>query len=427
MINGAVEIIAGVPGKNLDPLLLARSQTPDSISLMLIAYETSLNHVEDRCYDLLFLRGQQIYDCARMTGNLRFRLPVEKIVANFKSRYCDEGTRIHLFKVPNDSIEQFRSTFYYSPSLKIRLESLTKKQIQKLLNNTDCGHGIVEHDDYVQRVPKITLMEYHSLQELTAYVPPSLKGQLYLYDIEKNMELLKECLGLSEESFSSGAADTINRQETFILKRPANEDSARQSEMLNDANQFTELIKQILNNPEKKPEANKTLNLEFPEIPVKRPVHHIDELRQKTDVPELSRTKQSPRRQVKKRSEDSSVSEKNTEHSEVIVLFDRFFRSYRRIIYDCMGEKGDACIALAESQVKISYPEFNISALTETEAVHVLDVVEYVSKKVPLLKRSHVRNAVLSLIAEVYNKQYELLERTKTLDRVEQFYYELKR
>jgi len=70
--------------------------------------------------------------------------------------------------------------------------------------------------------------------------------------------------------------------------------------------------------------------------------------------------------------------------------------------------EGDACIAQAESQVKISYPEFNISALTETEAVHVLDVVEYVSKKVPLLKRSHVRNAVLSLIADVYNKQYEL-------------------
>ena len=39
MINGAVEIIAGVPGKHLDPLLLAQSQTTDSINLMVIAYE----------------------------------------------------------------------------------------------------------------------------------------------------------------------------------------------------------------------------------------------------------------------------------------------------------------------------------------------------------------------------------------------------
>ncbi len=30
-------------------------------------------------------------------------------------------------------MEQFRSTFYYEPCLKIQLESLTKKSVQKLL------------------------------------------------------------------------------------------------------------------------------------------------------------------------------------------------------------------------------------------------------------------------------------------------------
>ena len=136
MINGAVEIIGGVPGKHLDPLLLAQSQTTDSINLMVIAYEMSNPIVKEKFFDLLFLRGSNIFDCARMNQDLRFRLQVEKVIATFKSRSSDEGTMIHFYKASQESMEQFRSTFYYEPCLKIQLESLTKKSVQKLLSGS---------------------------------------------------------------------------------------------------------------------------------------------------------------------------------------------------------------------------------------------------------------------------------------------------
>jgi hypothetical protein len=61
-------------------------------------------------------------------------------------------------------MEQFRSTFYYEPCLKIQLESLTKKSVQKLLANTVCRHGIIECNDFYQTIPKIVLQEIHSSQ-----------------------------------------------------------------------------------------------------------------------------------------------------------------------------------------------------------------------------------------------------------------------
>ena len=87
MINGAVEIIAGVPGKHLDPLLLAQSQTTDSINFMLIAYEIPSHLAQERFFDLLFLRGSRIFDCARMNQDLRYRLQVERVISTFKQRW----------------------------------------------------------------------------------------------------------------------------------------------------------------------------------------------------------------------------------------------------------------------------------------------------------------------------------------------------
>ena len=96
-------------------------------------------------------------------------------------------------------------------------------------------------------------------------------------------------------------------------------------------------------------------------------------------------------------------------------------------MYECLGEKGETIIAQAESQARLLHPDFSLSALTESNAIVILDVIESVIKNVPLLKRSRVRNAVTILVADAYNKQYDLLEKAKVLDRFEQFYYELKR
>lgn len=419
MINGAIEIIAGVAGKHLDPLLLAQSQTTDSINLMFIAYEIPSPIVKERFFDLLFLRGSKIYDCARMNQDLRFRLQVEKVITMFKSRSSDEGTRIHFYKASQEQIEKFRSTFYYEPCLKIQLESLTKKSVQKLLSNSTCKNGLIECNDFNRSIPKIELTQIRSSQDLLNYFPASMKGRLLLYDIDKNNEIIQERYDSSINETPCPISSHSKTKETFIIKRSDDNEQHQQSAMLNEANQFSELIKQILNNPEQKQEIPGNLELEFPAMVVK-----TDNEQKVSQVQPLP--KRPPRRIVKKQNEEPTEVKKEPQ-PEIVALFERIFRSFRRVVYECMGEKSETIIAQAESQARLLHPDFSLSALTDTNAIVILDVIENVAKNVPLLKRSRVRNAVTILVADAYNKQYDLLEKTKVLDRFEQFYYELKR
>ena len=416
MINGAVEIISGVPGKHLDPLLLAQSQTTDSINLMVIAYDISNHLAKDRFFDLLFLRGSRIYDCARMNQDLRFRLQVEKIISMFKSRSIDEGTRIHFYKASQEQIEQFRSTFYYEPCLKIQLESLTRKSVQRLLSGSTCRNGIIECNDFSQSIPGIELTQIHSTQELLSFCPSSMKGRMLLYDIDKNNELIQERYDSSINELPLSAPS--KPKETFIIKRSGEDgEQNQQSAMLNEATQFTELIKQILDKPQEKQNTN--LELDFPAIVIKSE-------NEPKEAAELSLPKRPVRRVIRKQTE-APVETKKESQPEIVVLFERIFRSFRRVVYECLGEKGETIVAQAESQARLLHPDFSLSALTESNAIVILDVIESVTKNVPLLKRSRVRNAVTILVADAYNKQYDLIEKAKVLDRFEQFYYELKR
>ena len=391
MINGAVEIIAGVPGKHLDPLLLAQSQTTDSINFMVIAYDIPSHLAQERFFDLLFLRGSRIFDCARMNQDLRFRLQVEKVISTFKQRSGDDGTRIHLYKASHDSMEQFRSTFYYEPCLKIQLESLTKKSVQKLLANTVCRHGLIECNDFYQTIPKIVLQEIRSSQELTNYVPSSMKGRLLLYDIDKNNELIQERYDSTTNELPLQVSSTSKRQETLILKKDTKGDAPNhQSDMLNEANQITDLIKQILNTPEQKQDTPRTLELEFPEMVIKTLDQNRIDVEANTKNQEHLPFKRHSRRTIKKQTEEpkeKKTEEKKEPQSEIIALFERIFRSFRRVVYECLGEKGETIIAQAESQARLLHPDFSLSALTETNAIVILDVIESVIKNVPLLKR----------------------------------------
>jgi hypothetical protein len=436
MINGAVEIIAGVPGKHLDPLLLAQSQTTDSINLMVIAYEIPNPIVKEKFFDLLFLRGSNIFDCARMNQDIRFRLQVDKIISTFKSRSSEEGTKIHFYKASQEQVEHFRSTFYYEPCLKIQLDSLSKKSVQKLLSNSTCRHGIIEYNDFSQSIPKIDLQEIHSSQELVSHVPASMKGQLLLYNIEKNSELIQDRFDSIPNDFPLQISKPTTKQQTLILKKDGSEGiQNQQSEMINEANEFAELVKQMLNSPTPKQDTPETLELEFPEMVIKTSNQKQIDVEADTTHQEPLQFKRHSRRTIKKQTEEpkerkveeKKVEEKKEQQSEIITLFERIFRSFRRVVYECLGEKGETIIAQAESQARLLHPDFSLSALTEANSIVILDVIESVIKNVPLLKRSRVRNAVVILVADAYNKQYDLLERTKALDRFEQFYYELKR
>src|SRR6267143_2021004 len=77
---------------------------------------------------------------------------------------------------------------------------------------------------------------------------------------------------------------------------------------------------------------------------------------------------------------------------EFAVLFERFFDSFRRQVLECYGKRCDEMISRAS-----------------------------------VFKRRRLRRAALGAVAELYNTHYETLERFGAVERVEQFYYRLKK
>src|SRR5713101_4989521 len=151
MINDATQIIGGVPGQNLDPLLLAKSQSKDSTGFIMVAYDSAPDEPQHhptpasagkKFYDLLFFRGAAIYECARLNQDLRFTINGETALRTFDMYRHKPSTYVFLFQAPEELTLKFRSTFYYEPCLKVQLESLSKKQILALLISSHCRHGI---------------------------------------------------------------------------------------------------------------------------------------------------------------------------------------------------------------------------------------------------------------------------------------------
>jgi hypothetical protein len=471
MINGATEIIAGVPGKHLDPLLLAQSQAPDSVGFIMIAYQRQSadeSQQPSRFYDLLFFRGPDIFECARLNQDLRFQLHQEVAFQTFKNFGREDTTRVFLFLASDELLYRFRATFYYEPCLKVQVKALSKKQIITLLKSTGCHRGIIECNEFTQLAPTIEFLEISSADDILQYQPKFKNGRILLYDTEKNKELVQERYSaLSKRQVYSASSDT-HKQESpdqtsvQIFNASKQADNPERSLDEKEAEEFTEFIKKILNSPpssdpesrveektegrsfiitrkeEKNPTADdnskpdlskkaKPLRKPRAKEPVDQP--NADLSIQSSGSPSdqqretLTRKQTEVPRAVSMAAEVAAIAK----HQGYVKLFERLFRSFRQQIFDCYGDRSEAVIAEAERKVRFLTPEFDLRSLTEETAIVTLDLVEAIANNAPFFKRSKLRDAALTLVADLYNKQYELLEQHRAIEKVEQFYYRLKR
>jgi hypothetical protein len=81
----------------------------------------------------------------------------------------------------------------------------------------------------------------------------------------------------------------------------------------------------------------------------------------------------------------------------------------------------------AEQQVRLLAPEFDMENLTEDTVPLMLDIIDDMINRAPFLKRSKLRDAAQVLVADLYNKHFELLEQHNAIDKVEQNYFQLKK
>ena len=423
------------------------------------------NNYASRFYDLFFLRGSHIYDSARMDSDLRFQLHLDVALQTFSRIGRDEGTRVFLFAASDETLSRFRSTFYYEPCLKVHIEGLSNKQLQRLLTSTKCKKGIIECNEFSSPLPSIELKEIASPEDVSQYRPPFKHGRVLMYDTDRNRELL----GPNRDS-RAFASKTIPNDQSIIpgeggIRRDdttpgVSSDNPFSAADEKEAEEFTAFITRFLKSappgaPEESVVADDSSqnsdisglgNLNVPNPPPKSfVVTHRDSENSsvstthprpcpapnRIDPPLQGRGPRALRKTRRSNPHEPSAEiqplASPSASSEYIRLFDRLFRSFRQQVFDVFGDKSESVIADAVRRGRFLTPEFDLQNLSDETAIIILDIIEHIANEAPFLKRPRLRQAALTLVADLYNKQYEILENNRVIDKVEQFYYKLKK
>jgi len=484
MINGATKIIANVPGKYLDPFLLVQSQVSDSVGYVVIAYQSTgpeASVLSSRFFDLLFFRGPAIFEFIRMNQDLRFYVDPERIRETFRSSGKDESRRISLFLTTEATVHCFQSTIHYEPCLKIPVRAISSKRITALLQNAGCHRGIIECNDFTQELPLLELIDVKSAEDISRYRPIYKNGNMILYNTERNKDLVTERhRNLSSrqpmQGRSMGTEYPAGSSTVHIIDSNADQDIGKSQEpsATETADEFTKLIRTILdtsNVPDLRPNRNPTHADNVHRTTEPKTESRLVSKEPNVDNGQGSSSSKSGRKKVlagrerklpsrsprvngpeslAKQADDIPSNEENATEStadtqtavsgstgreEVVIIassdftrmFQRLFRSFRQQVFECYGDRSEAVISLAEKKIRFVTPEFELRSLSDRTSVIVLDLVETITNDAPFFKRSKLRTAGLTLVADLYNKQYDSLEHHGVIDKVEQFYYRLKR
>jgi len=112
--------------------------------------------------------------------------------------------------------------------------------------------------------------------------------------------------------------------------------------------------------------------------------------------------------------------------SAYVRIFERLFRSFRMHAFEHLGDRCGEAIIRAEKKICLLAPEFDREALTDDTAPQIVDLVEEIVKGAPFFRRQKLRRGAVALVADLYNKHYQILEERSAIDRIEQAYYRLK-
>jgi len=193
MITGSELVFSNVPACQADPFLIAEGRSSGDEGYLVISYP-------EGCHDLLFLRGREVRIGAHLRREYRFPLQPDAVRERYGQYRSDKGTVLSFYLSPSDSIRRFLSTFYYTSSLNIELAVLGRKQRQELSARAQGEHWLVELDRFPPAGPlpispsqrvTIEIQEVKKREELASLLSGMTSGRLILYNLERNLEMLR--------------------------------------------------------------------------------------------------------------------------------------------------------------------------------------------------------------------------------------------
>jgi len=108
---------------------------------------------------------------------------------------------------------------------------------------------------------------------------------------------------------------------------------------------------------------------------------------------------------------------------EIAGLLQQLVDEFRKQTMSILGRKGQVVFESCERQLRQQAPQFRSDEIDDETAVLALDLIDAVVREAPLLKRSKLRGIILPLIADLYNKHFEVLNRRGLIPRVEEIYF----
>ena len=369
MIKGAIEVIGGIPAAYLDPLLIAESQSETMRGYIVIDYSPK---PETKRYDVLFVSGTTIYECVTLDADSRDRVEIQEVRARFIKAKAGGTAVLCLFQAEEALTRPFIYTVHTKPTIKVSVDALTRKQVQRLVASADCRRALAERNDFTRKRPVIEFKEIDPSDTQLEFQIGFAHGGFLLYDLGE---------------FRQTGDATPERDSRVLPATSPGEVPRVEGERGKKTDELTLF-----------PEMSQTVRpaQEIPRLGIAGPPEHSQTIREE-------------------------------EGSELVGLFNRFVSSFRQMTLQHYGAKSESFIERSEKKVRLLTPEFSIGSLTPHTAPLVLDMVETMVKSAPVLKRSKFRGAALGLVSDLYNKNYALLERHKALERVEQIYYRMKK
>ena len=177
MFRGAVQIIGGIPGRYLDPFRVADSQPEGFHGYILIAPET-----DRRSWDILLLVGRTVTGAARVDQN--HREPVD--VADVRERLARlrDRSRVFLFEAAEARLRLFEQTLHVVPALKFHVDSLSRKQMVRLIKDVPGTRFVAERVVDQPLFPLLEFLEIRSPDQQIEFELRFRKGLLILYRMD---------------------------------------------------------------------------------------------------------------------------------------------------------------------------------------------------------------------------------------------------
>jgi hypothetical protein len=271
-----------------------------------------------------------------------------------------------------------------------------------VLSSVGCAHGILEISEYDdEAMPRITLVPFESNSELLRLKDLPRRAWLQIFDTER---LSSRFLTVPSAPGDMNSAEESPREEVSQCLDP----ESHESEEL-----FLFPGAKARSSPIAGP------NLHSSASPSKGGIHDGGKVQR-----QRPRIERDPTNGTGDIHTDTLLED---EPSEYVHTMERLFRDFKKQAVDVLGLRLEPLVHAAVHNAHLVNPDFDSEGLQDQTAIAVLQVMEGVMKESPLLKRSKLKALILTLVADLYQKHYESLDRQAgAIDEVESLYARLK-